>query len=175
MYNIIKKKNQSHGRQQPPWPPFALHLIMVCLIHTGIAPTTSVEMFKKGHMELQFFLISYLGRNKSSSSFCGIVVILPGLPLYLDVLWLEHCCKTLGTEYSDEFLWCFSPYWSKKKKKFGLLTIDHLAFWGWKGYLRAKKCRWKSVKVGKGKWGVFYILSLKLDLKKKIIKCVSII
>ena len=86
MYNIIKKKNQSHGRQQPPWPPFALHLIMVCLIHTGIAPTTSVEMFKKGHMELQFFLISYLGRNKSSSSFCGIVVILPGLPLYLDVL-----------------------------------------------------------------------------------------
>ena len=85
MYNI-KKKNQSHGRQQPPWPPFALHLIMVCLIRTGIAPATSVEMFKKGHMELQFFLISYLGRNKSSSSFCGIVVILPGLPLYLDVL-----------------------------------------------------------------------------------------
>jgi len=59
---------------------------MIYLIRTNTTPTTSVEMFRRGHVELQFFLISYLGRNKSSFSFCGIVVLLPELPLYLDVL-----------------------------------------------------------------------------------------
>ena len=79
-------------------------------------------------MKLQFFffLISYFGRNKSSSSFCGIIVLLPELPLHLDVLWLEHCCKTL--ELSILIIsFVFFSLLKKKNLKSGLLTIDHLS------------------------------------------------
>ena len=49
-------KIQSHRRQQPPKYPLALHLIMVCLIGTTLA--TSVEMFSRGHVELQYLFKS---------------------------------------------------------------------------------------------------------------------
>ena len=50
------KKFQSHGRQQLPWPPFALLFIMVCLLWHQLM---------------------------CSSSFCGIVVLLLELLFYL--------------------------------------------------------------------------------------------
>ena len=67
-------------------------------------------------MKLQFFLISYLGRNKSLSFFCGIVVLLLEL----------HCCETSVTEYSDNFICVFFLIEAKNLKS-GLLTIDHLS------------------------------------------------